>query len=97
MSQSQYAIAQNAYSSKYAEILNDIGKNTSNLNYYEKEGIKQAELIKKTAKRSYDAGEISIVIYLYSLNEGFEIEQRYNETIRNFNQAIIELNYLIGQ
>lgn len=97
MSQSQYAIAQNAYSSKYAEILNDIGKNTSNLNYYEKEGIKQAELIKKTAKRSYDAGEISIVIYLYSLNEGFEIEQRYNEAIRNFNQAIIELNYLIGQ
>lgn len=97
MSQSQYAIAQKTYSSGYMQALNDFSKYTGSLNYYEQTGLKQAETIISTSKRSYDAGEISYIIYMQSLNQAFEIKLSYIETIRDYNQSIIELNYLKGQ
>lgn len=97
MSQSQYAIAQKTYSSEYTQALNDFSKYSSSLNYFEQTGLQQAETIINTAKRSYDAGEISYIIYMQSLNQAFEIKLSYIETIRNYNQSIIELNYLKGQ
>lgn len=97
MSQSQYAIAQKTYSSEYTQALNDFSKYAGSLNYYEQTGLKQAEAVIGTAKRSYDAGEISYIIYMQSLNQAFEIKLSYIETIRNYNQSIIELNYLKGQ
>ncbi|MFY9308237.1 MAG: TolC family protein [Bacteroidia bacterium] len=97
MSQSQYAIAQKTYSAEYTQALNDFSKYTGSLNYYEQTGLKQAETIISTSKRSYDAGEISYVIYMQSLNQAFEIKLNYIETIRDYNQSIIELNYLKGQ
>jgi cobalt-zinc-cadmium efflux system outer membrane protein len=97
MSQSQYAIAQKTYSSEYTQSLNDFSKYTGSLNYYEQTGLQQAETIISTAKRSYDAGEISYIIYMQGLNQAFEIKLSYIETIRNYNQSIIELNYLKGQ
>jgi len=97
MSQSQYAIAQKTYSSEYTQALNDFSKYSSSLNYFEQTGLQQADTIISTAKRSYDAGEISYIIYMQSLNQAFEIKLSYIETIRNYNQSIIELNYLKGQ
>lgn len=97
MSQSQYAIAQKTYSSEYTQALNDFSKYSGSLNYYEQTGLKQAEAVIITAKRSYDAGEISYITYMQSLNQAFEIKLSYIETIRNYNQSIIELNYLKGQ
>lgn len=97
MSQSQYGIAQKTYASEYTQAVNDFSKYTGSLNYYEQTGLKQAETIISTAQRSYEAGEISYIIYMQSLNQAFEIKLGYLETVRNYNQSIIELNYLKGQ
>ncbi len=97
MSQSQYAIAQKTYSSEYTQALNDFSKYSVSLNYYDQTGLKQADTIISTAQRSYEAGEISYITYMQSLNQAFEIKLNYLETVRNYNQSIIELNYLKGQ
>ncbi len=97
MSQSQYAIAQKTYSSEYMKALSDFSKYSSSLNYYEQTGMKQAETIINTAQRSYGAGEISYITFMQSLNQAFEIKLGYMDVLRNYNQSIIELNYLKGQ
>lgn len=97
MAQSQYSIAQKKYSSEFTQALNDFNKFSGSLHYYEQTGLKQAEIIINTAMRSYSAGELSYIVYMQSLNQAFEIKLNYLETTKNYNQSIIELNYLKGQ
>ena len=97
MANSQYAIAQKNINSEYQKALTDYKKYFESLNYYETTALKQAETIISTATRFYEAGEISYIIYMQSLNQAFEIKMNYLETVRNHNQSIIQLNYLNGQ
>lgn len=97
MSQSQYAIAQKNINSEYQQALTNYKKYFASLNYYETSGLKQAEAIISTATRSYEAGNISYIIYMQSLNQAFEIKINYLETVKNFNESIIQINYLNGQ
>jgi outer membrane protein TolC len=97
MANSQYAIAQKNISSEFQLALTDYKKYFESLKYYESTGLKQAETIITTATRSYEAGEIGYIIYMQSLNQAFEIKLSYLETVRNYNQSIIQLNYLSGK
>lgn len=97
MAQSQFVIAQKTINSEYQQAINDYKKYFASLNYYETSGLKQAETIISTAARSYQAGEIGYIIYMQSLNQAFEIKMNYIETIKNYNQSIIQLTYLNGQ
>jgi len=97
MANSQYAIAQKSINSEYQQAITDYKKYLESLNYYESTGLQQAETIIGTAARSYEAGNISYIIYMQSLNQAFEIKINYLETVRNYNQSIIQLNYLNGQ
>lgn len=97
MANSQYAIAQKNINSEFQQALSEYKKYFASVNYYETSGIKQAEAIISTAARSYEAGSISYIIYMQSLNQAFEIKINYLETVRYYNQSIIQLNYLNGQ
>jgi outer membrane protein, heavy metal efflux system len=97
MANSQFEIAQKNVNSEYQQAITDYKKYFESLNYYESTGLKQAEAIINTATRSYDAGEISYIIYMQSLNQAFEIKINYLETVKNHNQSVIQLDYLNGQ
>lgn len=97
MANSQYLLAQKNISSEYQKALTDYKKYFESLNYYELTGMKQAEIIINTATRSFQVGEINYIVYMQSLNQAFETKISYLETIRNYNQSIIQINYLNGQ
>jgi outer membrane protein TolC len=97
MANTQFAMTQKNVNSEYQQALTDYKKYFESLNYYESTGLQQAETIINTAARSYEAGDISYIIYMQSLNQAFEIKINYLETVRNYNQSIIQLNYLNGQ
>lgn len=97
MANSQYAIAQKNINSKYQQALTNYKKYFESINYYETTALHQAETIISTAVRSYEAGNISYIIYMQFLNQAFEIKINYLETVRNYNQSIIQINYLNGQ
>jgi outer membrane protein TolC len=97
ISQSQYSIAEKTFKSNYQQAVNDYLQNKNSLAYYEESALKQADLIITTAHRSFEGGIIDFMTYMLSLNQAFEIRQGYYEAIRNYNLAVIQLNYLKGE
>ncbi len=48
-------------------------------------------------QRLFRAGEITYLVFIQRLNQAFGIQNNYLATIRDYRQAITELNYLRGQ
>ena len=97
MANNQLVNAQLNLNSQYIQAVTDFKKYKESLSYYESSALNRAETIITTATRSFQVGEISYIIYMQSLNQAFNIKMNYYETIRNYNQSIIQLQYLNGQ
>jgi len=67
------------------------------LHYYQQNALPQAGLILKNATAGYRSGEIGYVEYIQNLRQALEVEQNYLDILDQFNEAVIELEYLTGQ
>ncbi|MCB2379208.1 TolC family protein [Hymenobacter sp. BT635] len=84
-------------STQYQQALADTRKFSASLGYYEQTGLPQSRAIISQSQRLFRAGEASYLQLIMSLNQAFAIQNTYLTTIRDFRQALIELNYLRGQ
>ena len=82
---------------QYQQRLADTRKFASSLAYYEQTGVPQSRAIISQSQRLFGAGEVSYLVLIQSLNQAFTIQNAYLTTIRDYRQALIELNYLRGQ
>ncbi|MGN6294983.1 MAG: CusA/CzcA family heavy metal efflux RND transporter [Chitinophagaceae bacterium] len=67
------------------------------LQYYEQTGLQQAELIINTSRLSFQNGEISYLEWTALMNNAVSIQLNYLDAVRQYNQTIIELEYLTGK
>jgi outer membrane protein TolC len=72
-------------------------KSQTSLAYYEGAGLKQADDLISSSSRMFTAGQSDYITYLRTLADAYTIQLSYLESLRNYNQAIINLNYLNGQ
>lgn len=79
------------------EQLQEVLKHRNSLSYYKDKAVPQAELIIESAQKSLENGAINYVEYFQNLNQGLELKFNYLNTLNKYNQAIIDLEYLIGQ
>ena len=77
--------------------LQEVLKYRNSLSYYKDKAVPQAELIIGNAQKSFENGAIGYVEYFQNLNQGLELKFNYLKTLNEYNQAIIDLEYLIGQ
>ncbi|MCH8330550.1 MAG: TolC family protein [Bacteroidetes bacterium] len=89
-------LAKQNFSSAWFDAITAYQKHLSSLQYFENTGLQQSETILDAATRSYTAGEIGYIEYLFTLRQGFSIKASYFEALKNYNTSIIELNYLKG-
>ncbi len=82
---------------QYQQQLNEILKHEGSLNYYENEAIPQANLIIENAQKSFLNGAISYIEYFQNVRQALDIRVNYLNTLNNYNQAVINTEYLIGQ
>lgn len=54
-------------------------------------------LIIKNASKAYLNGDISYVEYVQSIETASSIQLNYNEAISNYNQTVINIQYLTNQ
>lgn len=88
---------QQALSAEMQKAHGDYLKYNQSVTYYETAGLNQADDIIKTSKRFFEGGhEFDYITLLRNTNDAFLIKIRYMETLRNFNQSIININYLSG-
>ncbi|TGE14530.1 TolC family protein [Hymenobacter elongatus] len=95
--QAQLQVQRLDLGSQYQQALADTRKFSTSLSYYEQAGLAQAAAIISQSQRLFRAGEISYLVLIQSLNQAFTIQNAYLATIRDYRQAIVELNYLRGQ
>jgi outer membrane protein, heavy metal efflux system len=84
-------------SAQLLQAVADFRKYNESLNYYETQGLSRADEIIKTARRFFTSGQDDYIAYLRNINEAYNIKARYLETLRNFNQSVIIINYLTGK
>ena len=66
------------------------------VSYYETSGLRQANDIINAAKRFFESGQTDYIAYIRNINEAYAIKRTYLETLRNYNQSIININYITG-
>ena len=64
--------------------------------YYQTKGLVTAEELVKYAGRGYTEGAIGYVEYIRNLDQAIGIRTKYLTILNQYDQSIIELNYLMG-
>lgn len=82
---------------QYEQQMNQVLKLSSSLDYYENQALKQTELMISTAQKSYLSGAINYTQYFQSINPAIEIKINYLNTLKNYQEALIIVEYLVGQ
>ncbi|WP_281323949.1 CusA/CzcA family heavy metal efflux RND transporter [Flavobacterium sp. IMCC34518] len=67
------------------------------LNYYKTEGIPMAEMIINSAQRLYKSGDIGYIEYTQNLKDANKIKSDYLIAMNNYNQTIINIQYLVNK
>ena len=97
MAQTNADYYQTVLQGQYEQQLQEVIKYKGSLSYYNDKAVPQANLIIGNAQNSFENGAIGYVEYFQNLNQGLELKFNYLNTLNGYNQAIINLEYLIGQ
>lgn len=102
--ETKHEVASNTSSASRQELIqqwsrakNEALKYQEALNYVEAEGLVQANELTEASNRMFAAGQYDYIKYLTTLTDAFQVKRQYLQLIRNYNQALINLQYLIGQ
>lgn len=82
---------------RYEQSLQEVVKYRNSLNYYKDVALYQAELIYNNAQRSYELDAIGYVEYFQNLKQGLSLKLNYLKILNQYNQAVIQLEYIVGQ
>lgn len=94
IAENNFQIAVKNLKNRYAVTLGEYQKLKSELEYYKNKGLKNAQTILFTANLLLKEGEIDYLEYTILVNQSLEIENRYIDAQKLFNEKIIELNAL---
>ena len=84
-------------SSAYDRLYEQYNKASDQLKYYKEEGLQYAGVILNAANKAYKAGDIGYVEYVQNINEAIHIRAGYLQTINDYNQTVIQINYLLNR
>lgn len=97
ISESNVQQTQMQLTSAYTQAIQQFNKQTLAVNYYSTEGLQLANSLRNSATRSYQSGDIGYVEYLQNTKRAFEIQTASLTALRDLNQSIIELNFLLNK
>jgi cobalt-zinc-cadmium resistance protein CzcA len=97
IAQSNYKNYRLLIQSSYQQQLKEYEKWKEQINYYETTGLKQADEILKVAELSYRNGEIGYVEFIQNISQAIGIKTQYLDALNQYNQSVINLNYLAGR
>ena len=80
----------------YQLSMSTVSRTKQSIEYYNQTAIKQSDEITQTALRLFQAGQVSYIETLRNIIIAYQTKANYLETIRRYNQAVIELRYLTG-
>lgn len=88
---------QQSFFTVFAQQLNLQKQYAIQLDYFNKEGLAIAESAINAAQHSYKSGDIGYIEYIQNLNTAIKIKTEYLTILSNYNQSIIQLQYLLNK
>ncbi len=92
----KYEYFQNQIEGKMLQAQLELAKNENSLRFYETNANPNAVLIQTQAQKAFQAGEIGYLEFFQALNQARTIKLNYLQTLNQYNQAAIEMDYLAG-
>ena len=96
IAEAEMEIARNDLKAQLNRQMQEYHKLNTLINYYEGTGIKQSQEIIRMAQRAYKAGEMDYTDYMQITEQAFSIQTQYSDYLNQYNQAVINLNYILG-
>ncbi|MGZ4080530.1 MAG: CusA/CzcA family heavy metal efflux RND transporter, partial [Bacteroidia bacterium] len=100
----QQSIAENSYiqesgilHTQFKSALKQYEASLATTNYYELTALKNARLISETAHKQFASGDISYLEWVVLTNQSISIQSDYLDALKNQNEIVIELNYLLSK
>ena len=90
-----YLLEKTILQSQYQALLNKYQAHSSTVNYYENTALNNDKLIFETANKQFINGEINYLDWVMLTNQAISIQSNYLDAIKNLNETIIQINYLI--
>lgn len=78
----------------YLNALSKYELNKKTLEYYETKGLENAEIITKTAHKQLVNGDINYLEWVLLMNQTVSIQNEYANALYQYNESVIQLNYL---
>ncbi len=82
------------YENKVSEMMTGLEKYRESIQYYEQTGKHLADQLIRSAQESYAAGEIDFFKFAQSIDSAIEIELNYLDNLYEYNEVVLEINYL---
>lgn len=95
--QKNAAYLQTQLANQFQQQLQQLNTFQSLLDYYKATALPNADLITKNAGKAYQNGDISYVEYVQGLETALGIRTNYINAVNNFNQTVINLQFLVNQ
>lgn len=80
--------------SNYNTLLSDLKKYQETVDYYENTGKTLSKELTTTASKAFHNGEIDFLQYVQLMENAKNIEINYLQNLNQYNQTVLELNYL---
>ncbi|MBK5191782.1 MAG: CusA/CzcA family heavy metal efflux RND transporter [Flavobacteriaceae bacterium] len=80
----------------YQSLLSDLSKFEEGISYYEDQGKILAQELFSNAEKAFQNGEINFLQYVQLLENAKNIEGNYLENLLQYNNTVLEANYLIN-
>ena len=98
----QVALTDAEYYSKslmgsYRSLFGEYTKFRNSVDYYEKQAVPEANIIIDQTTRSYKAGAMDYLDYIINLGRALIIRQNYLEALNNYNQTIVNIEFITGK
>ena len=94
IAENNYNMAVKNFKNQYVKSYGEFQKLKSETEYYKQKGLKNAETIMFTANLLLKEGEIDYLEYTILVNQSLDIQNKYIDAQKLFNEKIIELNSL---
>ena len=85
------------FKNKYEKLIYDYQKNIEKINYFEKTAIPNTIIIEATANKQFYNGEINYLDWTLLINQSISIKNDYIDSVMEYNQTIIQLNYILSK
>jgi cobalt-zinc-cadmium resistance protein CzcA len=97
IAQKEFELYNTNIQGKYEQAISEYLKQEKSVRYYEENALPNVGFLRRQAQEAFRQGEIQYVELLQALRSYSEIKSNYLQTVHQFNQSVIELQYLSGQ